>query len=49
MQSKSQSVEDYIESLPEDRQSVVSKIVEVMEQNLPSGFEKTMGYGMIAF
>lgn len=49
MQSKASTPEEYISELPEDRKAVVSKIREVINANLPKGFEEGMGYGMMAY
>lgn len=49
MQSKVNTVEEYINELPEDRKEVIEKIRKVISENLPKGFEETMGYGMIGY
>jgi hypothetical protein len=49
MQSKATSPEEYIESLPEDRQEIISKIRKVLLKNLPKGFKEVMSYGMLGY
>ncbi len=49
MQSKATSVKEYIESLPVDRQRIVTKLREVILQNLPEGYEEGMQHGMIGY
>lgn len=49
MQSKASTPEEYISQLPDDRKAVVSKIREVINANLPKGFEEGIGYGMMAY
>jgi len=49
MQSTATTVTEYIEQLPEERKEPVMKLTETVSENLPKGFQETMGYGMIAF
>lgn len=49
MQSNATSVEEYLKELPEDRREAISKIRDVVNKNLPKGFEETMSYGMIGY
>lgn len=49
MQSKANSVEDYLRELPEDRRQAISKVREVILENLPKGFVECMQYGMIGY
>lgn len=49
MNSKATSPEEYLSELPEERQTVISKIRERIRKNLPEGFEETMNYGMIGY
>ena len=43
------SVQDYILELPADRKEAIEKLRQTINDNLPVGFEETMGYGMIAY
>lgn len=47
MQYEASTVEHYIEQIPEDRKLIFRQIIDVIETNLPSGFNSTIGYGMI--
>ncbi|MGQ1788118.1 MULTISPECIES: DUF1801 domain-containing protein [unclassified Saccharicrinis] len=49
MQIQADSPADYINQLPEDRQSAFKKLRNVILENLPEGFEETMSYGMIGY
>ena len=49
MNSKAQSVEAYLEDIPEKRKEAFIKLREVINSNLPAGFEETMSYGMIGY
>jgi len=49
MQSDAKTPEAYIESLPEDRKEVISKLRAVLLENLPKGFKETMNYGMLGY
>ncbi len=49
MQYDVNSVEEYLEALPEDRKPVVARLREVILSNLPEGFEEQLSYGMIGF
>ena len=47
MQYKASSVDDYIQQIPVERQEVFKNVIEIITQHLPSGFESTIGYGMV--
>lgn len=49
MQSTAQTPIEYIESLPDDRKQAMSKLREVINANLPKGFQEGMGYGMLGW
>jgi hypothetical protein len=49
MQSKAKTVDEYINSLPEDRKKAITAIRKVILKNLPKGFEEVMSYGMIGY
>lgn len=49
MNHNANSIEEYIAQLPVERQQAVAKLQKVVSENLPKGFDETMGYGMIAF
>ncbi len=47
--SSAQSVEQYLAELPEARAEVVSAVRKLLLENLPSGLEETMNWGMISY
>jgi uncharacterized protein YdhG (YjbR/CyaY superfamily) len=49
MQSKAETVAQYIAGLPEDRQQAISKLSAVIKKHLPKGFKEGMGYGMMGY
>lgn len=49
MQILSNSIEDYISKIPEERQDAFKKLFETINVNLPKGFEDTSNYGMIGW
>ena len=49
MQSTAKTQEAYIESLPEDRKTVINKLHSIILDNLPEGFKPHMGSGMLSY
>ena len=49
MQSKSSTVEEYLNELPADRKEAVNKLRKEILKNLPAGFKEEMNYGMIGY
>jgi hypothetical protein len=49
MQSAATTPDQYIDELDETRRHVLKKLRAVLQNNLPKGFEETMGYGMIGY
>ncbi|MBT8267393.1 MAG: DUF1801 domain-containing protein [Bacteroidia bacterium] len=49
MQYKASSPDDYIKQLPDERQEPMKKLRKVINDNLPSGFEECINYGMIGY
>ena len=49
MQSKAATVEEYLASLPADRQAPMRKLRSVIRKNVPKGFAEIMSYGMIGY
>jgi uncharacterized protein YdhG (YjbR/CyaY superfamily) len=47
--SKATTVAAYLEELPAERREVVSKVRDVVRENLPKGYEEIMGHGMIMY
>src|SRR5688572_8959727 len=49
MQSKAQTVNDYLAELPDDRRAAIEAVRKVIRKNLPKGYEEGMQYGMIGY
>lgn len=49
MQSTAKTVEEYLDTVPEDRKSVMKALRETILEHLPEGFAETMTYGMITY
>lgn len=49
MQIHATSPEHYLEQLPDDRKAVLSKLRQVILDNLPEGFVEATGYGMMGY
>jgi hypothetical protein len=49
MRSRAETVEEYIDALPEDRKAAITELRNVILKNLPKGFTEIMNYGMIGY
>ncbi|WP_297333046.1 DUF1801 domain-containing protein [Flavobacterium sp.] len=49
MQSEAVTPQDYIQSLPEERQAAMQQLRQVIQENLPKGFKECMAYGMLGY
>ena len=49
MQSKATTVKQFLSALPEVRRAAISAVRKVILENLDSGFEEGMQYGMIGY
>lgn len=49
MHSEAKSVDEYLQSLPDDRRQVVEEVRGVILANLPGGYEEAMNWGMICY
>lgn len=49
MQYDANSPQEYIDMLPGNRKSAMTKLREVIKENIPEGFSETINYGMIGF
>lgn len=47
--SKAKTVSDYLTELTPERRELVSRVRDVILENLPDGFQETMQYGMISY
>lgn len=46
MEASADSVEKYIENLPDERQAVVQRLIETVRHHIPAGFTEMMQYSM---
>jgi Domain of unknown function (DU1801) len=49
MQSSARTVEDYLSTLPVERQKLISRVRDVVNDNLPDGYQESMSFGMISW
>jgi hypothetical protein len=49
MQSKAKTVQEYLDSLPEDRKEAMHALRNAITKNIPKGFTECMGYGMMGW
>lgn len=49
MQSEAVTPQDYIQSLPEERQAAMQQLRQVIQEHLPEGFKECMAYGMLGY
>jgi hypothetical protein len=49
VRSEAQTVEDYLDGLPDDRAEAIQAVREVILANLDEGFVETMNWGMISY
>ena len=49
MKIAANSPEEYISKLPEERKQAITKMRDIINSNIPEGFEEQMNYGMIGW
>lgn len=49
MKIEAHSVEEYLSLIPEERKEVINKLLNIIRENIPEGFEEMMNYNMIGF
>ena len=49
MQSKAKTVEQYLNELPEERKIAISKVRDVILENLPNGYQEVINWGAITY
>jgi hypothetical protein len=49
MKSDASNAEEYLQSLPEDRRAIVSRLRDVILANLPEGYRESVGWGMLCY
>ena len=49
VQSRAETVEQYLAELPDDRRDAIAEVRDVVLDNLPDGYVEAMNWGMIAY
>lgn len=49
MQYEVSNIEEYFESIPDDRKESIKNLYTLIKENLPKGFEERINYGHIGF
>lgn len=49
MKANSESVEEYLKRVPAIHRVALERVRSILHQELPEGFEETIGYGMLAW
>ncbi len=49
MKSNALTVEEYLAEMPPDRRQILEKVRQIILDNLPSGYEEVMNWGMITY
>lgn len=49
MRSEAKSPDEYVAEVPDERKEAISRLREVIKNNLPKGFKEVMSYGMIGY
>ena len=47
--SEAKTVEQYLKELPPEKSEVISRVRDVILENLPEGYQETMNWGMISY
>jgi len=49
MQSKANTIKEYLAEMPPDRREVIEKVRQTILDNLPAGYEEALEWGMITY
>lgn len=49
MTSQAKTPEEYLSQLPEGRKEAITKLRQLLLENMPTGFEEVISYGMLAY
>jgi hypothetical protein len=49
VKSSATTVQGYLDELPENQRAVVSRVRQLILENLPEGYQETMNWGMITY
>lgn len=46
MKIEANSVQEYVENVPEERKPAMNRLRDIIKENIPAGFEECLNYGM---
>ena len=49
VRSKASTVQEYLQELPPERRTVISRVREMILRHLPEGYDEAMNWGMISY
>jgi uncharacterized protein YdhG (YjbR/CyaY superfamily) len=49
MQSKAQTIQEYLDEIPPERRKAIEKVRQIILENLPEGYQEVMNWGMITY
>ncbi|MHB1148301.1 MAG: hypothetical protein ACYC01_12005 [Lutibacter sp.] len=49
MKTEANTLDKYIDKLPEDRKQAMNRLRKTIIDNLPKGFKETLSYGMVGY
>ena len=49
MQSDAKNPQEYLDALPEERKAAMNQLRKTVIENLPTGFQEAMSYGMLSY
>lgn len=49
MKYEANTIDEYLEQIPEERKPILKKLLKTIRDNLPEGFSEQLGYGMPGF
>jgi len=49
MQSDAKNPQEYLDALPEERKAAMNQLRKTVIENLPTGFQEAMSYGMLGY
>lgn len=49
MKIEANTIQDYLNNIPEDRKDAIARLRQTIIENLPAGFEEKLGYGMPSY
>ena len=49
MKIEANSVQEYLDNIPEDRKPAMNRLRDIVKGNIPTGFEECLNYGMLGY